>query len=85
MPLSLQAPEKCMAILPRAYYYVAEGKWVELSALLWLRDGYSRLVGTGFSRAGGMGKEAARQRSRIHLRVKEIGRGQAPPLRFFSE
>ena len=28
---------------------------------------------------------AARQRSRIHLRVKEIGRGQVPPLRFFPE
>ncbi|MCJ7670045.1 MAG: hypothetical protein MUO61_05975 [Dehalococcoidia bacterium] len=76
MPLSLQAPERCMAISPRAYYYVAVDKWVKLSALLWPRDGHSRLVGASFSRAGGMGKEAVRQRSRVHLRVKGLIKGK---------
>jgi hypothetical protein len=33
-------------------------------------DGYSRLVGAGFSGTGDMGNETARQRSRIHLGVK---------------
>ena len=33
-------------------------------------DGYSRLGGAGFSGAGGMSEEVARQKSRVYLRAK---------------
>ena len=33
-------------------------------------DGHSRLAGTGFHGTGCLGNEAAKQRSRVHLRVR---------------